>query len=254
MVFGLEWKKPEKSIHVERSWRIHVKSSIKISQTSTPTIIPNRVYLSQNNLGNSYLFNLSINVDKQLINGFHFQSHLNANKSAGNILSLYWVGGSEGWISKDMWKTDISSEFANNKYLYRLNGGYVRGFQSGERIGTGSFSIQNEIQWTPMRQINRDIIKKHFYETLMIYGFLDIGTAFIGNSPANPSNPFNTVTISTPNYWMTVTSKRNPYLIGTGLGVSANVLRTPIRYELAFGLKEGKFLSPIQQVCMSWFF
>ncbi|MFZ9631491.1 MAG: hypothetical protein ACO3AQ_05585 [Bacteroidia bacterium] len=254
MVFGLEWKKPEKSIHVERSWRIHVKSSIKISQTSTPTIIPNRVYLSQNNLGNSYLFNLSINVDKQLINGFHFQSHLNANKSAGNILSLYWVGGSEGWISKDMWKTDISSEFVNNKYLYRLNGGYVRGFQSGERIGTGSFSIQNEIQWTPMKQINRDIIKKHFYETLMIYGFLDIGTAFIGNSPANPSNPFNTVTISTPNYWMTVTSKRNPYLIGTGLGVSANVLRTPIRYELAFGLKEGKFLSPIQQVCMSWFF
>jgi hypothetical protein len=87
-----------------------------------------------------------------------------------------------------------------------------------------------------------------------LYGFLDIGTAFIGNSPANPMNPFNTVVVTTPNYWMSITSKRNPYLVGTGLGVSANVLRTPIRYELAFGLKEGKLMSPIQQVCMSWFF
>lgn len=254
LVFGLDWNNRQRSMRLENSWLISLKSSIKINQVSTAKEIPNRVYVNGNSMGTSYLFHLDLNVDKQLVRGVYFKSKIMANKSAGNALTLFWVGGSEGWISRDMWQIDISKEYSNTKYLYRANGGFVRGFLSGERIGTGSLSIQNEILTQPFKQFGQKIIKQHFYESLTLYGFLDIGTAFIGNSPANPMNPFNTVVVTTPNYWMSITSKRNPYLVGTGLGVSANVLRTPIRYELAFGLKEGKLMSPIQQVCMSWFF
>lgn len=254
LVFGLDWNNRQRSMRLENSWLISLKSSIKINQVSTAKEIPNRVYVNGNSMGTSYLFHLDLNVDKQLVRGVYFKSNIMANKSAGNALTLFWVGGSEGWISRDMWQIDISKEYSNTKYLYRANGGFVRGFLSGERIGTGSLSIQNEILTQPFKQFGQKIIKQHFYESLTLYGFLDIGTAFIGNSPANPMNPFNTVVVTTPNYWMSITSKRNPYLVGTGLGVSANVLRTPIRYELAFGLKEGKLMSPIQQVCMSWFF
>ena len=254
LVFGLDWNNRQRAMRLENAWLISLKSSIKINQVSTANAIPNRVYVNGNSMGTSYLFHLNLNIDKQLVRGVYFKSNIMANKSAGNALTLFWVGGSEGWISRDMWQTDISTEYSNTKYLYRANGGFVRGFLSGERIGTGSLSIQNEILTQPFKQFGQKIIKQHFYESLTLYGFLDIGTAFIGNSPANPMNPFNTVAITTPNYWMSITSKRNPYLVGTGLGVSANVLRTPIRYELAFGLKEGKLMPPIQQVCMSWFF
>ena len=254
LVFGLDWNNRQRSMRLENVWLISLKSSIKINQVSTAKEIPNRVYVNGNSMGTSYLFHLDLNVDKQLVRGVYFKSNIMANKSAGNALTLFWVGGSEGWISRDMWQDDISKEYSNTKYLYRANGGFVRGFLSGERIGTGSLSIQNEILTQPFKQFGQKIIKQHFYESLTLYGFLDIGTAFIGNSPANPMNPFNTVVVTTPNYWMSITSKRNPYLVGTGLGVSANVLRTPIRYELAFGLKEGKLMPPIQQVCMSWFF
>lgn len=254
LVFGLDWNNRPRAMRLENSWLISLKSSIKINQVSTAKVIPNRVYVNGNSMGTSYLFHLNLNIDKQLVRGVCFKSNIMANKSAGNALTLFWVGGSEGWISRDMWQTDISTEYSNTKYLYRANGGFVRGFLSGERIGTGSLSIQNEILTQPFKQFGQKIIKQHFYESLTLYGFLDIGTAFIGNSPSNPMNPFNTVVVTTPNYWMSITSKRNPYLVGTGLGVSANVLRTPIRYELAFGLKEGKLMPPIQQVCMSWFF
>ncbi len=254
LVFGLDWNNRQRAMRLENSWLISLKSSIEINQVSTAKVIPNRVYVNGNSMGTSYLFHLNLNIDKQLVRGVYFKSNIMANKSAGNALTLFWVGGSEGWISRDMWQNDISTEYSNTKYLYRANGGFVRGFLSGERIGTGSLSIQNEILTQPFKQFGQKIIKQHFYESLTLYGFLDIGTAFIGNSPANPMNPFNTVVVTTPNYWMSITSKRNPYLVGTGLGVSANVLRTPIRYELAFGLKEGKLLPPIQQVCMSWFF
>ena len=254
LVFGLDWNNRQRAMRLENSWLISLKSSIKINQVSTAKVIPNRVYVNGNSMGTSYLFHLNLNIDKQLFRGVYFKSNIMANKSAGNALTLFWVGGSEGWISRDMWQNDISTEYSNTKYLYRANGGFVRGFLSGERIGTGSLSIQNEILTQPFKQFGQKIIKQHFYESLTLYGFLDIGTAFIGNSPGNPMNPFNTVVVTTPNYWMSITSKRNPYLVGTGLGVSANVLRTPIRYELAFGLKEGKLMPPIQQVCMSWFF
>ena len=254
LVFGLDWNNRQRAMRLENSWLISLKSSIKINQVSTAKVIPNRVYVNGNSMGTSYLFHLNLNIDKQLVRGVYFKSNIMANKSAGNALTLFWVGGSEGWISRDMWQNDISTEYSNTKYLYRANGGFVRGFLSGERIGTGSLSIQNEILTQPFKQFGQKIIKQHFYESLTLYGFLDIGTAFIGNSPANPMNPFNTVVVTTPNYWMSITSKRNPYLVGTGLGISANVLRTPIRYELAFGLKEGKLMPPIQQVCMSWFF
>ena len=254
LVFGLDWNNRQRAMRLENSWLISLKSSIKINQVSTAKVIPNRVYVNGNSMGTSYLFHLNLNIDKQLVRGVYFKSNIMANKSAGNALTLFWVGGSEGWISRDMWQNDISTEYSNTKYLYRANGGFVRGFLSGERIGTGSLSIQNEILTQPFKQFGQKIIKQHFYESLTLYGFLDIGTAFISNSPANPMNPFNTVVVTTPNYWMSITSKRNPYLVGTGLGVSANVLRTPIRYELAFGLKEGKLMPPIQQVCMSWFF
>ena len=254
LVFGLDWNNRQRAMRLENSWLISLKSSIKINQVSTAKVIPNRVYVNGNSMGTSYLFHLNLNIDKQLVRGVCFKSNIMANKSAGNALTLFWVGGSEGWISRDMWQNDISTEYSNTKYLYRANGGFVRGFLSGERIGTGSLSIQNEILTQPFKQFGQKIIKQHFYESLTLYGFLDIGTAFIGNSPGNPMNPFNTVVVTTPNYWMSITSKRNPYLVGTGLGVSANVLRTPIRYELAFGLKEGKLMPPIQQVCMSWFF
>jgi hypothetical protein len=254
LVFGLDWNNRQRAMRLENSWLISLKSSIKINQVSTAKVIPNRVYVNGNSMGTSYLFHLNLNIDKQLVRGVYFKSNIMANKSAGNALTLFWVGGSEGWISRDMWQNDISTEYSNTKYLYRANGGFVRGFLSGERIGTGSLSIQNEILTQPFKQFGQKIIKQHFYESLTLYGFLDIGTAFIGNSPANPMNPFNTVVVTTPNYWMSITSKRNPYLVGTGLGVSANILRTPIRYELAFGLKEGKLMPPIQQVCMSWFF
>ena len=241
LVFGLDWNNRQRAMRLENSWLISLKSSIKINQLSTAKVIPNRVYVNGNSMGTSYLFHLNLNIDKQLVRGVYFKSNIMANKSAGNALTLFWVGGSEGWISRDMWQTDISTEYSNTKYLYRAN-------------GTGSLSIQNEILTQPFKQFGQKIIKQHFYESLTLYGFLDIGTAFIGNSPGNPMNPFNTVVVTTPNYWMSITSKRNPYLVGTGLGVSANVLRTPIRYELAFGLKEGKLMPPIQQVCMSWFF
>ena len=254
LVFGLDWNNRQRAMRLENSWLISLKSSIKINQVSTAKVIPNRVYVNGNSMGTSYLFHLNLNIDKQLVRGVYFKSNIMANKSAGHALTLFWVGGSEGWISRDMWQNDISTEYSNTKYLYRANGGFVRGFLSGERIGTGSLSIQNEILTQPFKQFGQKIIKQHFYESLTLYGFLDIGTAFIGNSPANPMNPFNTVVVTTPNYWMSITSKRNPYLVGTGLGISANVLRTPIRYELAFGLKEGKLMPPIQQVCMSWFF
>jgi len=102
--------------------------------------------------------------------------------------------------------------------------------------------------------IYNDLIKSEILKRLELFTFLDAGTAYVGRSPSDEENPFNRVSISTPNLQMDVYAKRNPWVLGTGFGVSTQVLRMPIRYEVAWGLKEGKILTPIQHVCMTWNF
>jgi hypothetical protein len=91
-------------------------------------------------------------------------------------------------------------------------------------------------------------------QQLQLYGFWDVGTAFIGNGLGAAENPFNLVQLNTSNYRVNVFAQRNPWIVGTGFGVRSVVLKMPIRYEVAWGLKEGKILAPIQHVCMTWNF
>ena len=91
-------------------------------------------------------------------------------------------------------------------------------------------------------------------QQLQFYGFLDAGTAFIGSGLGSPENPFNLIQFATSNYRADVFAQSNPWIVGTGFGVRSTILKMPIRYEVAWGLKEGKILAQIQHVCMTWIF
>ncbi len=187
--------------------------------------------------------------------GFSFKSNLSLCHSVGEIKTQYWIGGSQGWISKDQWSLDLKNQVENYEtYVYRKFAGNVRGFLNGERLGSSSAVLNAEFHFIPQSLLGWKVSKSSLSESLRIYTFIDLGTSFIGASPSNPNNPYNTVTIKTPNSLIRVTAQRNPWIAGSGLGASFVILKMPIRYEMAWGLKEGKILAPIQHVCMTWNF
>ncbi|MSP57267.1 MAG: hypothetical protein EXR17_00210 [Flavobacteriaceae bacterium] len=204
--------------------------------------------------GNMLILYIRSKIHKSFNKWVNFKSDMALNLSRGTLKTLFWVGGSEGWTSNNMWETQIHPAFLGSQYIYQQQGGFVRGFINGARIGTGSLAIQNSLHFRPYQLLKQTILKQEFSQSLNMYTFLDVGTAFLNASPADPDNPFNTQIINMPDYSISVTAKRNPYIVGIGMGLSATILKTPLRYEFAWGIKEGKMQSLVQHLCMSWNF
>lgn len=202
-------------------------------------------------------FEMGCNIEfsKQLSPWARIESHGQLMHSGGAVKTQYWVGGSAGWISEGQWDGKHQKRIeALGDYPYRRFSGYVRGFRVGERMGSSSASVNTELIFNPYAFITKHLTKSAFYRSLRFYGLLDIGTAFIGGNPAEMNNPFNIETINTSSYTIEISAKRNPWIAGSGFGISSQILRMPIRYEMAWGLKEGRLLTPIQHVCMTWNF
>jgi hypothetical protein len=75
----------------------------------------------------------------------------------------------------------------------------------------------------------------------MFTGFIDAGTAWVGNSPWSRDNPFNTRIIDGGAYRITVTSRRNPLIMGAGLGMRSRVLGYYLKYDYGWGLVENRW-------------
>lgn len=181
-------------------------------------------------------------------NYFKLKSSINAKYSIGKTFILNYLGGSKGWINENQFNTNQMGLINRDDFLQIQNGGYIRGFYSGDRIGSSSLCSQTEINIRPIQLLPIGVIESRFFKTLTIVGFCDIGTAFIGKTPQDPTNPFNTYILNNPNYQISVTAVRNPYLIGMGYGLNVEVFGYDVRFEYGYGYKENKWQNPILHI------
>jgi hypothetical protein len=198
---------------------------------------------------------LNVKISKVFRPWMDVSADIKLRSSFGKIRRQYWIGGSQGWMIAEPW-TNQYQKLAEqyDLYVYREVGGYVRGFLTGTRLGHSSAVANFQVNLKPFNVLKRDLTQSDFVKQTIFYGFLDVGTAYVGKSPKTPQNPFNVVQIQAPNYRMDVIAERSPWVVGSGLGIGSVILKMPIRYEVAWGLMEGKFRKPTQQVCMTWNF
>ena len=233
----------------------HSQPRLRYALQSAATVSMARYNLLQGGNGHGMDMEWKTKFELPIGKGMTIQTNAHLTHSIGEIKTQYWIGGSQGWIIKDQWNLDLKNQVENyENYVYRKFAGNVRGFLNGERLGSSSAVLNAEFHFIPQSLFGWKVSKSSLGESLRLYMFLDLGTSFIGASPGNPNNPFNTVIITSPNSVIRVTAKRNPWIAGSGLGVAFLILKMPIRYEMAWGLKEGKILVPIQHVCMTWNF
>jgi hypothetical protein len=74
--------------------------------------------------------------------------------------------------------------------------------------------------------------------------------AFFGISPTDPSNPFNTLSLSTPNYVFTSSSIQNPWIWSYGIGIQTSVLGYPFKVEYGQGQTGNLTRLPLLQLSM----
>lgn len=179
---------------------------------------------------------------------FKFKSAINAKYALGKTYILNFIGGSKGWINENQYNSNQIGLINRDEFSQIQNSGQVRGFYAGDRIGSSSVCSQTEISICPVQYLPLGLIESRFFKTLTLVGFCDIGTAFIGTSPTAFNNPFNTYIITNPNYQISVTAARNPYLIGIGYGLNLEIFGYDVRFEYGYGYKENQWQKPILHI------
>lgn len=161
----------------------------------------------------------------------------------------YYLGGVENWTQRDQLPENPvflnPAETSFQTWVCNL-----RGFYRGARIGNSYLLSNTEFRWSVMKMLYRRPLASEFLKHFTLTAFADAGCAFTGNSPADAENPYNTIYVNTPNYTMSITSRRNPWLVGLGYGVRSRVLGYFIKYDRARGWQEGRWSLPIQYISL----
>jgi hypothetical protein len=167
---------------------------------------------------------------------FLWETGLKARYSLSKINSFYWILGNNGWIEADQFviNSGYNSTFTGNYPLQQI-GGNVRGIQSASRGGTSFFNIQSEISVPVSSLIPSYSINGPFLKSLRFFIWGDAALAFIDGSPWHYNNPYNTLIYSTPNYKLTATANRDPWVHSRGLGIRFKLLEMDFRLEYGIG-------------------
>jgi hypothetical protein len=220
----------------------------------------NHVNGSKVKLGMQHMFNLSskkhlywLEFDaryyRPLWQSINLAQRFSGAYNLGRYKTGYYLGGVENWTQRE--QLPDNPVFLNPaETVFQTWICNLRGFYRGARIGHSYFLSNTELRWTVMKMSYRRPLASEFLKHFTITAFADAGCAFTGNSPADAGNPYNTVYLNTPNYIMSITSRRNPWLVGLGYGVRSRVLGYFVKYDRATGWQEGRWNRPVQYISL----
>lgn len=180
-------------------------------------------------------------------------NRISAAYALGSSDVVYYLGAVENWTVKQQFAQGVPG-FNSKDFLFQHWVSNLRGFSRGVRAGSNFALINTEIRIPVLQTIVTKPMESEFLRNFTVTGFADMGTAFIGKSPSDPANPFNTVGYSTPNYDITVTSRRNPYVLGTGYGIRTRIMGYFVKFDRAWGFMENRWQKPMYYISLGFDF
>lgn len=207
----------------------------------------NENYFSEKNKRTSIL-GLDARFYQKLHRKIYFAGRFNTAFSFGNEKVAYYLGGVENEIIRARSVKNFSYSIptlTGNDYAFQTIVAPMRGFLRNSR-GGHNFAVMNaELRVPIVQYLFRKPITSEFLKSIMFIGFADVGAAWIGNSPYDSRNPFNTRIITTPSYTITVNTQRDPFLYGFGFGARAKLFGHYVKLDHGWGLLENKFQKPM---------
>ena len=178
-----------------------------------------------------------------------FAQRISAAYNLGRNKVGYYLGGVENWTSRSQIpeKPVLLNPEQVNFQTWVCN---MRGFYRTARMGHSYLLSNSELRWPVMKMIYRRPLNSEFLKHFTLSAFADAGCAFTGNSPADIANPYNTVYLNTPNYSISITSRRNPWIVGLGYGLRTRVLGYFVKYDRARGWQEGRWNKAMQYISL----
>lgn len=167
-----------------------------------------------------------------------FVTRLAGSKSSGSTPLIYYLGGTDEWMSGDLFDRDTPIDQTQN-YGFQALAANMRGFKQNVRNGSAFALINAELRWPIVKYFMKRPVEKPFLRDFQVVGFADVGTAWEGESPFNETNLLNSETLTTGPITITYENINDPIVGGVGFGLRSTLLGYFVRMDLAWGIENG---------------
>jgi len=195
-------------------------------------------------VGNDFRFDLSEGFTTVI--GFdarHYEPLLRhsiiALRSAGAVSFgseniLYYVGGTDGWITPRF--EESTPVPANTTFAYQTVAPNLRGFDHNVRNGQSFFLASAELRIPFFKYLSPRELKSSFLRNIQFVGFTDLGSAWHGILPNDDNSPAAQTTLTAPNVNVLLDLDRSVFAYSYGAGARINLLGYFVRADYAWGI------------------
>ncbi len=197
-----------------------------------------------------YYQRIARNTANMIVAGFDYRQYTRisrnfiwANRIAGSTSLgleklIYYMGGVDNWVFASFDQgtpIDYSQNFA-----YQTLATNMRGFSQNIRNGNNFVVLNSELRFPLFSYFSNRPINMQFIKDFQLIAFGDLGTAWTGWNPYDPSNSLYNTHITDGNLNITVTELREPVVGGIGFGLRTTLFGYFIRGDVAWGIQDGE--------------
>ncbi|MDD4372304.1 MAG: hypothetical protein PHG67_00145 [Bacteroidales bacterium] len=208
-----------------------------------------------------YLQLIEGNASNFVVLGFDWRHYLRlhrnfiwANRMAGSTSFgtdklIYYMGGVDNWLIPSF-NRNTPIDYDQN-YVYQTLATNMRGFNQNIRNGNSFVVINSEFRFPVFSYLFQNPISSDFVRNFQLIAFGDIGTAWTGLDPYNPSNSLYTSYIEQYPLKISVEIQKDPIVGGVGLGARTSLLGYFLRADVAWGVEDLKINKPVFYLSLS---
>ena len=148
------------------------------------------------------------------------------------------MGGVDNWILATF-DNETPIDY-NQNFTYQTLATNMRGFQQNIRNGNNFVVLNSELRFPVFSYLFDRPINMQFIKNFQVVAFGDVGTAWTGWNPYDPSNSLYTSHYHDGNLDISVTKLKEPIVGGFGFGLRTTVLGYFVRGDMAWGVEDGK--------------
>ena len=198
-----------------------------------------------------YYQRIARNTNNMVVAGFDYRHYTRisrnfiwANRVAGSTSFgqqklIYYMGGVDNWILASF-DQGTPVDYTQN-YAYQTLATNLRGFDQNIRNGNNFVILNSELRFPVFSYFMNRPINYNFIKNFQIVAFGDVGTAWTGWNPYDPSNSLYTSHYSDGNLDISVTEMKEPIVGGVGFGLRTTLFGYFIRGDVAWGIQDGHF-------------
>jgi hypothetical protein len=195
--------------------------------------------------------NLDVRHYQKVLKGLVLAGRLNFGRSLGKSPKYSYLGGMENTINRTIYDAQgllpgPAGDFRD--ILFYNFPGQLRGFDFARLFGNNFLLSNIELRGYLAEYFPRSSMSSTFLRSLQIVAFYDIGTAWNGNKgPFSRQNSLNTILIGTDGispFFAEVTNFKNPFLMGSGVGMRTTILGLFVKADYAVGKEDKDFSKP----------